>query len=78
MDSVNNSLRLAQQYHENTSVNCGSSNSSLSTDVEYNNRESNSNKQQQQHSSYFRRYEYQIVEMQHEHELLLEDKVYII
>ena len=27
------------------------------------------------YSSYFRLYEYQIVEMQHEYELLLEDKV---
>ena len=32
----------------------------------------------EKYSSYFRLYEYQIVEMQHEYELLLEDKVYLI
>ena len=60
MDSVENSLRLAQQYHDSTSTSCN----------EVNNEQSNS-----KYSSYFRLYEYQIVEMQHEYELLLEDKV---
>jgi hypothetical protein len=60
MDSVENSLRLANQYHE----------SSASTDENHRVEDNNSS-----YSSYFRLYEYQIVEMQHEYELLLEDKV---
>ena len=64
MDSVDNSLRLAQQYQENSSASSSAS-SSVSED------DSSANK----YSSYFRLYEYQIVEMQHEYELLLEDKV---
>lgn len=59
MDSVEDSLRLANQYHE-------SSQSSGDEGAKDNNGS---------YSSYFRLYEYQIVEMQHEYELLLEDKV---
>ena len=65
MDSVEDSLKTAQQYNDSTSS------SPLSSD-EYN---SSINSK---YSSYFRLYEYQIVEMQHEYELLLEDKVIII
>ena len=64
MDSVEDSLKMAQQFHDSVS-------SSLLND-DYGS--TNSNK----YSSYFRLYEYQIVEMQHEYELLLEDKVYLI
>lgn len=60
MDSVENSLRLAQQYHDSSST----------SSIDVDNEQSNS-----KYSSYFRLYEYQIVEMQHEYELLLEDKV---
>lgn len=60
MDAVEDSLKLAQQYYDSTS-------SSPSSSDDY----GSSNK----YSSYFRLYEYQIVEMQHEYELLLEDKV---
>ncbi len=64
MDSVEDSLKLAQQFYDSVSP------SSLSDDYG----STNSSK----YSSYFRLYEYQIVEMQHEYELLLEDKVKFI
>lgn len=60
MDAVEDSLKLAQQYYDSTS-------SSPSYSDDYNSCG--------KYSSYFRLYEYQIVEMQHEYELLLEDKV---
>lgn len=63
MDSVEDSLKLAQQYHDSSSPSSSNSDD-YSSSV-------NSSK----YSSYFRLYEYQIVEMQHEYELLLEDKV---
>lgn len=65
MDSVENSLRLASQYHEASSTLSDESNESRKC---FNN---------PKYSSYFRLYEYQIVEMQHEYELLLEDKIII-
>ena len=62
MDSVENSLKLAQQYQDsNASTNDDMTNEKYQNNAKY--------------SSYFRLYEYQIVEMQHEYELLLEDKV---
>ena len=62
MDSVENSLKLAQQYQESNL----STNDDMANEKHFNNAK---------YSSYFRLYEYQIVEMQHEYELLLEDKV---
>lgn len=62
MDSVEDSLKTAQQYYDSSAT------SSLSSD-EY------GSSINSKYSSYFRLYEYQIVEMQHEYELLLEDKV---
>ncbi len=64
MDSVDNSLRLAQQYQESSSASSSASGSEDETLNAVN-----------KYSSYFRLYDYQIVEMQHEYELLLEDKV---
>jgi hypothetical protein len=74
MDCVENSLRIAQQYQESDSSNTAATTSTTNTD-EFSNEKRFSLSSSAKYSSYFRLYEYQIVEMQHEYELLLEDKV---
>ena len=62
MDSIENSLKIAQQYESLSS----SSQTQLSDDVNA-----------EKFSNLLKLYEYQIVEMQHEYELLLEDKIIV-
>ena len=62
MDSIENSLKIAQQYETLAS----SSQTQLNDDLNA-----------EKFSNLLKLYEYQIVEMQHEYELLLEDKIIV-
>ena len=62
MDSIENSLKIAQQYESLAS----SSQTQLNEDINA-----------EKFSNLLKLYEYQIVEMQHEYELLLEDKIIV-
>jgi hypothetical protein len=63
MDSIENSLKIAQQYETLAS----------SSQTQLMNDDLNAEK----FSNLLKLYEYQIVEMQHEYELLLEDKIIV-
>jgi hypothetical protein len=61
MDTIENSLKIAQQY-ENVIILSNDDNDSTTTATN-------------KFANLLKLYEYQVVEMQHEYELLLEDKV---
>ena len=62
---------MSQQCQDNVSSASSSSSATPNEDM------SDSGSRSRQQTSLFKLYEYQIVEMQHEYELLLEDKVSI-
>ncbi len=67
MDLIENSLKLAQQL-DSSLCNLQTSNDDNFLNIEFPN-------QPNKFSNIIKLYEYQVVEMQHEYELLLEDKV---
>ena len=64
MDTIENSLKIAQQYENIIILNSDDNDAATTATNKF--------------ANLLKLYEYQVVEMQHEYELLLEDKVYFL
>lgn len=64
MDTIENSLKIAQQYENIIILNSDDNDTATTATNKF--------------ANLLKLYEYQVVEMQHEYELLLEDKVYFL